>query len=526
MRSSWIQLARGARAANELLLHVAPGMVRKALDPLSRDGFDKLVRDVALDLLAASEKPEAAAVKKLNETLDVNWPKLSPAERERVIRQAEALIGRLGSQVAPPLRKILAAKGKSIVATTKGAAVGKWELPIAAVWGEQDSRIVDHAANSQAFYVTNYYGARSAALGQQARDIVAKGVGEGLDQYAIGETLRAAVGNQLGRSDSYYPMVASVFAARARTWSVLSTFEEAEIETWRFSSVLDEATCFAAGTRVLMGDGKTQKPIEKIRVGELVMSCKGRPRKVLAVMATPSRKWGEMVLADPQAGPLLVTRSHGILTSKGWIRAQRLTMADSVALWVPSGPQSTAQQWSDERAWGMRRGRHDARTIDVDPYPHPNLERIGKFAQIASMTWTETGRTEDAYDLEVEEDHGYIAENVIVHNSHICRFLDGQVFSVKSSTDRFRQVAQSDSPEAVKGLQPFVKERRDENGKTVLYTGEWESRFEIARVEQSAMGRKDERGAFTNNASTKDLESAGVTAPPLHGHCRSELTPE
>ncbi len=521
-----MQLVRGSRAAEDLLRLVAPERVRKAVDPLSRTGFDALVRDVALALLDAAETPEQIAVKRLKDLLLIDWEKLSAAEQERVIRQAEALVARLASQVAPPLRKVLATKGKQIVDMTKDAAVSRWELPVAAVWGEQDKRIVQHATNTQAFYVTDYYGNRATALGQQARDIVSKGLADGLDQYAIGKELEAAIWHQLpGRSQSYYPVVASIFTARSRSWSVLSTFEEAEIETWRFSSVLDEATCFAAGTRILMGD-KTLVPIERIRPGDVVMSCKGRPRKVLATKNEPARKWGEIVVGAAGAGPLLVTRTHGILTSKGWIRAQKLTTDDLLSLWTPEGPQATPLLWSDERTWGMRRGRHDAREVCKGPYPHPGLEKLGRFGKIESITWTETGRSEDAYDLEVDEDHGYVAENVIVHNSHICRFLDGQVFSVQASTDRFRQVADSKRPEAVKELQPFAKERKDEDGTLVIYTGDWESRFEIARVEESAAGKKDERGTFSGGASQKELEANGVNAPPLHGHCRSELIPE
>lgn len=521
----WVSLARGSRAADELLQRIAPEKVRKA-NPLTKTGFDDVVRSVALDMLDAVEKPEQKAAAELQDLLLVNWSKLSPESQAKAIRQAEALIARLGSQVAPPLRKVLAMRGKQIVATTKGAAVSRWELPIAAVWGEQDARIVDHATNSQTFYVTDYYGNVATAFGQRARDIVANGLRDGLDYQAIGKDLKTAIGASIGRSQSHFPMVASVFAARSRTWSVLSTFEEAAIETWRFSAVMDEATCFARGTRILMGDGRTMKAIELIKPGDVVMSCKGRPRRVLATKVEPARKWGEMLFAAPGVGPLIVTRTHGILTSKGWIRAQRIEPEDHAVIWSPEntcGPKApTSAIWSDEREWGGRRGRHDARALNVEPWPHPALERIACVARVASVVWSETGRTENAFDLEVEEDHGYIAEGVVVHNSHICRFLDGQVFSVQASANRFRQVAESNDPAAVKDLQPFVRERLDEDGKTVMYVGD----FQVARVENSAMGRKDQAGSFSGAANAKALEGRGIAAPPLHPHCRSELVPE
>lgn len=522
--ASWIAAARGARAADDLLRRVAPQLVRKAANPLTRAGFDDVVRKLSLQILDETEKPEAQAIIKLKDALDKNWPKMSAAERERAIKQAEAIIGRIASDVVPPLRKVLRDEGKRIVDMTRDAAIARFELPIAAMFGAQDERIVEHATNSQSLFVTDYYGNRGAIVGQRARDIVAQGLKDGLDQYEIGRQLEAAVGASLGRSSSYYPMVASVFAARARTWSVLSSFEEAEIEQFEVSAVMDEQTCFAKGTQVLLGDGRTQKAIDKISKGELVMSCKGRPKRVLALIKSPVRKWGEFVFADETVGPLLVTLSHGILTSRGWIRANALTTADLVAVYAADGKGAASSLWSDERTWGGRRRKIDPRAIHVAPWPHPDLDRIGRFTAISSIVWTETGRTDDAYDLEVEDDAGYIAENILVHNSHICRFLDGQVFSTTAAADSYRKTAES-PPEDVKQLQPFVRERRGDDGVPVMYVGNEQSQFDIARVVDSAMGQKDKRGKFESTATPADMAANGISAPPYHPHCRTELVP-
>ncbi len=524
---AWVEWTRGVRAADGLIGRLAPGLVLKS-DPLDRAGFDANVRQLAVLLLDHTEKPEHAVATALRDMLDVNWPALSEGQRAKALTAAEKLIGRLASEVAPPLRKVLREEGQKVVASVKGAAIGRWELPIAAVFGKQDQKVIEHAANSQALFVTDFYGKRAAGLGQQARNIVAEGLDQGFDRYEIGKNLEAAIGDQLGRSSSYFPMVASIFTARAQTWGLLSSFEEAGIESWRFSSVLDQRTCFAAGTRILLGDGTTYAPIERLAVGAVVMSCKGRPRRVLATLRAPTRKWGELVLDTPHAGPLVLTQSHGILTGKGWMRAQSLTGADKVALWAADGPHAVARLWGDDRSWGMRRGRHDARTLDVDPFPIPMLDRVALLTGIRSVAWTSTGKSEDAYDLEIDEDAGYIAEGVVVHNSHICRYLDGRVFSVASSINRYREVAASEDPEAVRSLQPFAREGRDADGKTFLYAGprEGAGHIPIARVDESAMGQKNERGKFSGGASTSALEGSGVGPPPLHPNCRSTLIPE
>lgn len=111
--------------------------------------------------------------------------------------------------------------------------------------------------------------------------------------------------------------------------------------------------------------------------------------------------------------------------------------------------------------------------------------------------------------------------------SEICRFMHGKVFNVGKAVKRQQRVIELEDPEEIKVAMPWVsKAKRDADGKEVLYyETEGGARRAVAVVDEPAEGKKDEVGSYSRELSTEQLERAGVTSPPLHGNCRSSLTP-
>lgn len=107
-----------------------------------------------------------------------------------------------------------------------------------------------------------------------------------------------------------------------------------------------------------------------------------------------------------------------------------------------------------------------------------------------------------------------------------CRFLHGRIFSTEKAIGRFRDVEASNEPQAVKELQPFMQLGNDEDGNQVLYYKSGDTRNVVARVDESAVGRKDEVGRFSRARSSDQLQAAGISVPPLHGRCRSTIIAE
>lgn len=186
-----------------------------------------------------------------------------------------------------------------------------------------------------------------------------------------------------------------------------------------FDAVLDDHTCFGAGTPVAMADG-ARKPIEAIRPGDMILSCRGRARAVVATMVTPKRAWG--VLRTACGKTLRVTPNHPILTARGWIPAKMLVPGDALVIETESLP----NLWSDVPVDSQRGGLLLAEVLAIWPFPSEAIAEAQTTA-VSSVHWELTDDFEPAYDLQVEEDRGFIANGIVVHNSDVCRACDGVV---------------------------------------------------------------------------------------------------
>ncbi|MBI1362979.1 MAG: hypothetical protein GC134_03250 [Proteobacteria bacterium] len=110
-------------------------------------------------------------------------------------------------------------------------------------------------------------------------------------------------------------------------------------------------SCFAAGATVLMADG-SNKPIEEIKVGELLMGGDGKPTRVSALdrPVMEHKDWDYQRLISINGGKAFFTNNHPVLTTKGWVallpqdaekeawdildgKVQQLQVGDEIALY-------------------------------------------------------------------------------------------------------------------------------------------------------------------------------------------------
>lgn len=232
-------------ALDEVLLGVFGVEVRKQeRNPLTRPGFDQILRLLLSQLLAAAAAPESRALKHHLEVLDVQWTTLSTRQRDAVLQRAFSKMAGTSGKVVPQVRSILETAGRSIVVGTKRFVGHHHGFEITPSLHAVDRAVIDHAASSQAHFIRDEYGRREQALSDLARRVVARGLESGLDNDAIGGALQSALtAAGVKRADAYWTMIASVFAGRARTWGTLSSFTEAGIEEYAIEAALDEQTC-------------------------------------------------------------------------------------------------------------------------------------------------------------------------------------------------------------------------------------------------------------------------------------------
>jgi hypothetical protein len=156
----------------------------------------------------------------------------------------------------------------------------------------------------------------------------------------------------------------------------------------------------------------------------------------------------------------------------------------------------------------------------------PLVGRGKPYWEVVAMSFANRGRT--FTQLAAFDDAGverYRFDAILDEvTSHVCRFLHGRQFSVTRAMQRFDEVEQARDPEAIAELQPWMRVGSDGEGNQVLFYERSGRRRLVAQIDEPAVGRRDQVGRFSRSLTNEQLEAAGLTAPPLHGRCRSTLT--
>lgn len=349
---AWDLFAEAADAADEVLDAMAVPIAKGLPDPLDPEGFDYFVRRVLRGLRGAARGQERAAVRQALAVLDVRWTELSPAQRERAIRSAARIVAGTSKFVAPRVDAVVRREAPTLYGRARTATASKFKLQISGATSGVDQRMVRFLSRSQGNYVRDEFWRRSVRGSEVARRVVARGFERGFDNATIGQALSKEM-RRIGieQSDRYWQIVSSVFCQRARSYGEIASMADAGIRLYRWTSVMDERTCFAAGTRVRLPDGSTIQ-IERVRAGDVVVSCRGRARRVLATRASPRRDWIRIETADGRV--LDVTPNHPMLTSGGWCRARDIAEGADLVLFRSRGPGEASELWDDSVVPRMR----------------------------------------------------------------------------------------------------------------------------------------------------------------------------
>jgi DNA polymerase-3 subunit alpha len=155
--------------------------------------------------------------------------------------------------------------------------------------------------------------------------------------------------------------------------------------------------CLTADTWIEMADG-SRKPITAIRDGDMVLTKDG-PQTACRVRPSGMRQVGRLTL-DNGLG-VRCTPDHPLFTDRGWVNAAELKAGEPVAV-------LDATTAAFQRVEARRRGQstHLART---------------PLAWATPVAFVLEG-VEPTYDFEVPGAHSFIANGVVVHNSHAAAY--------------------------------------------------------------------------------------------------------
>lgn len=232
-----------ALAAEEILRDLFNVSVWKALDPLDVDDFVTICARLSSALKSATVGIEGAALTDAIESLDVDWPNLSAAGRDKIIEAARAQVAAIAEPVEDAISPVLDKAAPRIIAATKTRTIDRFGLDIPDGLGDLDTETSGLLRVSQMVYIKDQYGARADMLDQMAKDIVAGGLERGLGRDDISGDLSTKLADyQVERSTNYYDLIATDFSNKARTTTQLHAFGEAGVTKYRFDAILDEVT--------------------------------------------------------------------------------------------------------------------------------------------------------------------------------------------------------------------------------------------------------------------------------------------
>lgn len=109
-----------------------------------------------------------------------------------------------------------------------------------------------------------------------------------------------------------------------------------------------------------------------------------------------------------------------------------------------------------------------------------------------------------------------------------CRWLSGRKWRISTGISllEYAEEEASRNPLSIKETMPWITTTKDaRSGEQYLSFKRGDGHQRVARIDRSAVGERDKIGRYRSMMSDRELASAGVIIPPVHGNCRSSIEP-
>ncbi|MCP4569054.1 MAG: hypothetical protein GY841_15880, partial [FCB group bacterium] len=378
-----------------------------------------------------------------------------------------------------------------------------------------DRQAMKFLSDQPGFFVRDHLGRVDAGLTKAGKAIVNRGIRDGIGYQEIGKELREQLPGMWGKYGANYSnVVANAGVQRSRAFAEITSYVEAGIEFAELIAVLDQRTtdtCFLGETMVSTPTG--QKRIDSIKIGDLVVTASGLERKVIGTQRRWANNLCEIIFSNGLK--LFVTGNHSIVTEGGWKKSEELKENDRVAVLQATTPKKKAPSTIADTVGisQQEQGKEGRRPAEF------YLKKTTDFITVKSTM--RLGRYYEVFNLEVDEDHTYLAENIQVSN---CRMLDGQIIRVDSIVDILNQTLEIENPEEIREVSPWISTKKNPStGVPQLVT---RNGVVLADIVRSGYGKIDDRGQFAARLMGDQLAvDASIGPPPYHAYCRTTMNP-
>jgi SPP1 gp7 family putative phage head morphogenesis protein len=213
------------------------------LDPLVDEDFVVILKRLTDKLSTVTERQDAQALRNALDLLDITWVGLSAAAVTRLVAAVRAVLAGSVEKVIPRTSPIFTAAARAVIPATRINLISRDKLALDPQLTEADRRTGQSLLSQQGHFIRDEYGRRADVAIERVKAIVSAGLRDGFSQADI----TAALANdltlaQLGRARTYWEVIGTSFANRARTTTQLSAYAEAKVQTYRFVAVIDDRT--------------------------------------------------------------------------------------------------------------------------------------------------------------------------------------------------------------------------------------------------------------------------------------------
>ncbi len=236
-------LEKTEEAAEYVLATVYGIHLAKALDPLKKNDYQKIVRRFGAALRKVNAGEEAKALRAALKTLNVDWPNMTAKQRDAVIRAATSSFTSVPAKTLPKMQQSFELNGSKTIKGTKKSVKKTFKLDITGDFTTVDKKLTKVLGNQQVNFIRDEYGRRRVGFSNKARTIVGDGLELGLGRKEIAADLaKQLTTSTINRNKWYWELISATFTNRSRTYGQLASFQEAAIERYTFVAVMDEAT--------------------------------------------------------------------------------------------------------------------------------------------------------------------------------------------------------------------------------------------------------------------------------------------
>lgn len=177
----------------------------KADNPLTRDGFARIVQQLARSLEAESASASRRILARNLRELQRPWPTMTQAEIDAAVDGIAGIVRQVPGD-ARFQRNIIANLERATASATEASLVGTAAaLGVQTTFSPSEAALAQHIGRNSAVFVSDEFGRRAARASQVARRVIAQDVNLGLGPAEIGRDLRGAMEVMMtGRDEFYY----------------------------------------------------------------------------------------------------------------------------------------------------------------------------------------------------------------------------------------------------------------------------------------------------------------------------------